>query len=733
MVFTCTFNRQFSVLLTLLLSLLCERCSADVLLMTEGSRKSVYDDVRVLLGAEAGTADGPAYVARFTNPLGIAAGPNGSFLVTDYGNHALRLVTPTAYDRSYRDIRTAYTSCAEIALLDPRTVDGYFTIYYQANLSKPIRVWCANMGLAKFHPNGAPTEFGAPKDYLDVNPSTNYATYNCEGTLTTGVDIVTTFSRIRLNTTSSKIMLDDWTFSTSTGNCTYMVHGVAEHVLYNSTNPNNCDNTGGLCGQRKLRYGFAGGCWGGGDTRGVAMIDLRGTAFAVHKNSTWTAVGYMPESVLHDMTNDVSWVASKRTSLELSKILPFEGGGLARADGLPTSYFTRTMSDAIAQHYTSHEHLYGPTYQVRINGGGACGWTHLVDDEFDDFIVTETHRCTGDLCTGLGHVRGAYDNHGLVLSYQQADETLVVPPTPIDYNVTTLVGNPGVSGQGKDARFQNPCGVVYDIQSSHSTEPDIYVADYGNQVIRRVSLNGTVTVHLGQVGVWNSTVISGTSVNVRLCEPYGLALDGSGNLYFSEYCGHKIRVLSSNGDVSLVAGSSAGWTDGTGGSAQFRGPKGIALFASDTVLFVADTKNHLIRRIHLLTLDVTTLAGIVGQAGYVSGIALQARFEFPTDLVVGPDALYVSEVGRVRVIYFNDTVVTIVPCAAAELPIDGTNGTMNISNYTNGSNSSSSSPEAACHPEVYKGPVVYLFAGPVRNSLAVGDAQGVNSVATLKR
>lgn len=656
------------------------------------------------MGHDAGTADGESYLARFTNPAGLALGPNGSFLITDHGNHAIRIATPTEYSRAYPDLRPPFVSCSQIRLHDPRTVDGYYTIYYQANLSQPINVWCSDMT-------------GVPKDYVDVPSETNYARYDCSGSMTEGTDIVTKFSRIRLNTTTFRVILDDWAFATSTGNCTFKVHGEPEHVLHPTTNPDACSNTGGLCGQRMLRYGFAASCLRGGDSSGDAMVDLRGTKLAIHKNSTWTAVGYMPDSFLLDVTNNISWTATVRTSLMQQTV-----DTLPAATGLPRKYVTTTISDPIAQHIFYHDHFYGPTYQVKINGGGACGWTHLIDDSYNDNIVTETHKCmeaSRGGCTGFGDVRSVSDNHGLLLRYQPDPDDLVPPLAPKDYNVTTLAGNRGnfgtASGSGEDARFQNPCGIVFDNQSKHSTEQDIYVADYGNHVIRQVNLNGDSIVHLGQIGEWNCTLNPATSADVRLCEPYGLALDTGGNLYLSEYCGHVIRKMEPNGNVVVVAGilQQPGAVDDVGSLAQFNGPKGIALM-SDLKLYVADTNNHVVREIDLQTSLVSTLAGIQGQAGYASGIALQALFTFPIDLTVGPEELYVSEKGRVRVIYLNDT-VTGSNC---------TNAT--ITNGTHGSNET-------CPSWTYHGPVAYLFAGPADDLLMLGQTEGVNLEATFNR
>lgn len=133
--------------------------------------------------------------------------------------------------------------------------------------------------------------------------------------------------------------------------------------------------------------------------------------------------------------------------------------------------------------------------------------------------------------------------------------------------------------------------------------------------------------------------------------PTSLALDPSEHyLYVADTGNNRIRRITlSDGTTSLVAGSSQGYADGIGSAAQFNAPFGIAVNSDGTKLYVADRGNHRIRVIDLTTNGVTTLAG-AGSAGYREGIGTAAFFSYPARLKIGADGmLYVTESGSHRI------------------------------------------------------------------------------------
>jgi len=103
-------------------------------------------------------------------------------------------------------------------------------------------------------------------------------------------------------------------------------------------------------------------------------------------------------------------------------------------------------------------------------------------------------------------------------------------------------------------------------------------------------------------------------------------VDNSGNVYVADYYNHRIRKITSAGVVSTLAGSTAGFSDGTGATAQFNYPYGVAVDNSGNVC-VVDMNNHRIRKIT----SAGTVSTLAGQATYgsVDGIGITAKFNTP--------------------------------------------------------------------------------------------------------
>jgi sugar lactone lactonase YvrE len=152
----------------------------------------------------------------------------------------------------------------------------------------------------------------------------------------------------------------------------------------------------------------------------------------------------------------------------------------------------------------------------------------------------------------------------------------------------------------------------------------------------------------------------------RFSDPFGIALAADGTVYIADGVdAHRIRRLTPDGLVSTVAGGSRGFADGSGATARFDTPSGMAI-APDGSLYVADTGNNRIRRV---TPDghVTTVAGD-GTAGYRDGPAAQARFNGPVDVAVdGTGRVIVADTYNhcVRAIEPEGSVTTIAGCVTA--------------------------------------------------------------------
>jgi outer membrane protein assembly factor BamB len=160
--------------------------------------------------------------------------------------------------------------------------------------------------------------------------------------------------------------------------------------------------------------------------------------------------------------------------------------------------------------------------------------------------------------------------------------------------VSTLAGNAGstglLDGTGSAARFNNPTGLAID---SNGTS---YVADTTNNIIRKITATGSVTTLAGLGGVSGST--NGTGNEALFNLPSGLSLDTAGNIYLADTGNSLIRKITPSGVVTTVAGlpGIAGLQDGTGSGAFFNQPLALTLDASGNI-YVADTGNAAIRKI----------------------------------------------------------------------------------------------------------------------------------------
>ncbi|WP_185993522.1 NHL repeat-containing protein [Variovorax sp. KBS0712] len=205
-------------------------------------------------------------------------------------------------------------------------------------------------------------------------------------------------------------------------------------------------------------------------------------------------------------------------------------------------------------------------------------------------------------------------------------------------DVTTFAGNgvlASVDGNGLNASFKDLTSFTVDATDT------AFVADAQGHRIRKVTSTGDVTTVAG-----NGTNITadgnGTAATFNM--PISVAVDAAGNLYVLEYVGGVVRKIDPALNVTTLAGSSPrGFANGTGTAAKFGRGYNMAIDASGN-LYVADSENHRIRKI-TPTGVVTTFAG-TGTPGATDGPGDSATFSDPRGIAVDADGnVYVADFG----------------------------------------------------------------------------------------
>ncbi|HUB08295.1 MAG TPA: hypothetical protein VMB50_14910, partial [Myxococcales bacterium] len=271
------------------------------------------------------------------------------------------------------------------------------------------------------------------------------------------------------------------------------------------------------------------------------------------------------------------------------------------------------------------EEPYGLTY----DGAGNLFVADTINDTIRQVVVA-----TGAVTTiaGAAGARGSADGAGTAATFWYPEGIasdgaghLFVSDTnnctirEIDLTngaaVTTLAGTAGsctyADGTGAAASFNLPNGLAYDGTAN------LYVADSGNQVIRKIVVStGVVTTLAGTEGVTGSA--DGTGTAASFDTPNGVAWDGAGNLLVADSDNSTIRsVVATSGVVTTIAGSAQlqGFADGTGTAATFHFPWGVGADGAGHA-YVADGYNDTVRQIVEATGAVTTIGGLAPHEGH---------------------------------------------------------------------------------------------------------------------
>jgi sugar lactone lactonase YvrE len=232
--------------------------------------------------------------------------------------------------------------------------------------------------------------------------------------------------------------------------------------------------------------------------------------------------------------------------------------------------------------------------------------------------------------------------------------------------VSTFAGNGQaglVDGQGTDSRLYSPAALCIDSNDL------MYVSDTKNNVIRTLTTEGVIMRFVGQP---SSGFVDGTGSEALFNTPTGIGIGADANIYVSDTSNNVIRQITPGGIVTWFAGRKApGLLDGTGTSAMFGTPFGLAFDSTGNVFYIADVLNNAIRKVTLSRV-VTTLAGRT--LGYADGIGSNARFYYPVAVCVDRrNDVYVSDAQNavIRRIAPNGNVTTFLGVVGDDRLVDG--------------------------------------------------------------
>jgi hypothetical protein len=228
--------------------------------------------------------------------------------------------------------------------------------------------------------------------------------------------------------------------------------------------------------------------------------------------------------------------------------------------------------------------------------------------------------------------------------------------------ITTVAGGGhdglGNGGPATNAQLSLPTGAVVDAAGN------LFISEALPARIRKVSINGTISIVAGN-GESGFSGDGGPATSAQLHSPNGVAVDRGGNLFISDYINGRVRQVSPDGMITSVAGNSCviSCFSGDGGSATEAqlDPWAVAVDSAGS-LFVAEVRNHRVRKVSSTGVIITVAGnGTQGFSGD-GGAATAAQFDSPSAVAVGTNAdLFISDymTGRVRKVSQTGIITTV--------------------------------------------------------------------------
>jgi len=558
-----------------------------------------------------GSTDGIAAAASFNGPGGIVIDALGNLFLADQQNNKIREISPAGVVTTFAGNGTAGANdgigpAASFNNPDGIAVDKQGNVYVADTKNNLIRKISPTGNVITFAGNGSP----GITDGTGISASFNYPTsiaIDASGNL-----YVTDYKNNLIRKITTAGVVTSLAGNGTTGN----VNGLGTLASFNGPLGSAIDIYGQMYVTDEVNYL-------------VRKIIL--TGYTINKP--------LPTGLTFDPTTGIiSGTPTAASPATDYTVTAYDAGG---SNSTIVNIDVENSTPAIPPPLISYKSPQTYTQNIAIaplsptnTGGSVPAVAYGQVSTFAGNKVAGSANGTGITASFHSPIGAAIDAAGNIYVGDDVN-SLVRKITPAGV-VTTLAGNGKqgyMDGNGTSASFDAPFGVAVDGAGN------VYVADEGNNMIRKIDPAGNVTTFAG-----SGTIGSGDGIAAvaTFNHPYAVAVDGSGNVYVADGANNLIRKITATGVVTTLAGNgSIGSADGNGIAASFRDPEGIAVDAAGNV-YVSDSANNLIRKITPGG-TVTTIAGS-GVTGSANGTGNAASFNYPFGLTVdGIGNIYVVD------------------------------------------------------------------------------------------
>ena len=577
--------------------------------------------VTTFAGGSKGTTDGKGTVAKFSAPMNMCIDSSNNLYVTEWENHAIRKITPSG------DV-TTFAGNAASGDVDGNNISARFGTLYDICIDSSGNLYVIDISykkIRKITPNGNVSTYITDTNFrkitIDSNDniyaSINYLIYK----ITPNKDISLFANKLKVEGNVDG-PIDIATLSNIT-----CIKTDSDNNIYVSHNKTNYGTQ-----IRKI-------------TQNGSVITIAGHYENGYFNTDVVidrAKFYNPRGICKDSFGNL-YVADTDNNA-IRKITP---NRIVSTFAGPEKSFVGN----IGAYIDDEPRLHSPGGYTIDNSGGIyfTSGTNIVKNiptqnnivkKFVNYInngIDITKDSSGNFFVSQGNVN-------TISKVTPSNNEIDSPIVTIFAGITGIGSNGYINSSGTNSKFNTVYGITID------SSDNLYVCDYWNNAIRKITSSGVVTTFAGS-GPSSSGSNDGTGTGAKFKYPIGICIDTSQNLYVTDAGNHTIRKITLSGVVTTFAGTAGkiGKDDGNGASSSFNTPYGITSDLSNNI-YICDSINHTIRKITPLG-DVTTFAGTAGNTGIIDGLGSEARFNSPQWIIYDAisNTLLVSDTGNKKI------------------------------------------------------------------------------------